>query len=684
MQETTIKDLCTSFPKTANKQSPLENVATKIFNPNIGAPYIQSSRDPELRYKIPLSIVASSHHNRIVEDFDNYGPNEQFLINKILFTPAHLLLIIGGIGVGKTTFTHFFLGEVLSKTDTQNESIQKYGACSIYFDFLDCGNRIPVSDNSSTIRESFIDALCTRVLAELDNRFFDLEDEVGTVWQSLIEEYASSYQKPDAIAYIMTEIRKEEAENKHLAKDYEATIAKRKDIRKKIDGDSDRRLSYVQLLLRYVREEYFQSSRAGLLLFIDNVDREPSLTQAEVLRTLKTFARTSGGRTIMTMRQTTYYQQYDDGLSEPVDIVPYCGPMPLEIVNTRLGNFLKDHQTYSEFYEPALLPNLVKGIRSLKNRYLSNDSFSNLFKCLCGHSVRKGLLLGQRLVDNSVYDPASYRTGHDTFIGLGDVLRATLVGTEDIFHTSPGNIVNNVFQVGDNYKRAHLIKLRILRQISAAEDEGIRVGRVIEIMTGFNYPRPTICSAINEMKSPSKRLIWSDSVRGEFADEKALNDFRNTRLYMSTAGRSYFESLYSNIDYVQEVMLDTKVHPEHFRKGWKYDRLEDRFTLLLEFLTYLSSREADEVEHFVSNVFCAKDYVAVFKSSELLTKKMYIDIKDRVDKILTAVADGARNNKRREELIEFRTGQLALYENRIIMLENFEYRIFENSKSRDR
>lgn len=679
---TTLKDLCSTFPKTSIHQSPLDNVAATVFDTSTEYRYIHSVYPPEERYGIHVNqSLVQNHHNYIVPNFINYGPNEQYLINKILYSPCNLIYIIGGIGVGKTRFTHFLINEVLPGIIEQNGSLQKNGPCSIYYDFLEDGNVLPVPDDSSSIRAAFLDSFCDRIEAELyAHNFFDLDDEVGLIWDELLEEYKNDHKKHVALSFIISQLRNDGAERKELVENYSLAIEKRKNIRQKIISDQGRRVSYLALLLKYARQKFFNSNPAGLLLIIDNVDRESSLVQQEVKRVIKPFARVSGARTVVNARQTTFYQQFnDDGSSDPVDVIPYCGASPYEILKERIDDFLADNKSYQDFYNPNILPYLIDGIKYIRENLIITESFKNLFSNLCGRSVRKGLILGQNLINNSVYDPSKIHDHHPNpqdgiNVKIGDVLRALLVGTDAIFRTSPNHVTDNIFEVGSYPGNSYLLKLRILKLIYCSGDLGVNIKRLISNMCGFGFSLEMICSAVNELKNENKRLLWSDAVRMNFKEEDFVN-YGPTHLFLSSSGMSYIESLFTNIDYIQEVMLDTRVEASSFGQGWRYDVLEDRFELILKFLTMLSLFDQEEVELFIAENG-EEEYYSCFGSKDLITKIMFCKVKDRVDKILSSVVKNQKRGSRKDWLRDFRARHLGIYEDRIITLKNFEDQIF--------
>lgn len=666
----TLRELCSKFPKVSKPQNALDNVAAKLFLTNHDIPFVQSKVFVDERYGLSAENSILGHHNEIFPNYDVLGPNEKFLINKVFFSPSYLLYIIGGIGVGKTRFAHFMMSEVIPQALEIDSNAKEHKPCIVYYDFLQEGSKIPERLDSNSIRTIFLDSFCDQIEAEIYSlKFFDLEQEIGTIWDAIIDEYENIRRKPSSVSHIISQMNVYEATHDQLAKDYKVVIEKRKTIRQKIASDLGQRLSYLGVLLQYIKNYYYSNNPIGVTVIIDNVDREPSLIQQAVKLIAKSFARISTCRTIINARQTTYYQQFDDGSSDPIDVVPYCGPLPLDVVNERIDDFLSNPKRFENFYSPQLMPNLIEGMRFIRDHYMTTQVFHELFDSLCGHSIRKGLILAQNIVCNSVYDPTLIQQGSS--VSIGDFLRAILVGTDDIFQANPEHIIENIFNVESYPVKSYLLKVRILRLIKNAGNNGITINRMIDVMNCFGYSLPMLCDALNEMKSQNKRLIWSDGVRLNYDGEDDLVSRGSTRLYISTAGKGYITNLISNIDYIQEIMLDTKVDSDVFGSGWDYSSLEDRFELILRFLTVLNRQDQAEVGAFV-NIRGINEYKSLFGDNHLVTTNMLTMTKKRVERILNSIIERYSSGERRISMVHFKDTHLRIYADRIITSQNFE------------
>ena len=667
-----VKDLCLTFPKKTQRQGATDNIAVSIFNPKESAyKFIQSKHSPSERYGIDVDRNLLQMRNDRIPNFSELGPNERFLINKIFFTPIRLLYIIGGIGVGKTSFSQFLIESVLSKI-VIDTGIKSFPPLLIYYDFLEEGRDLDAFSKSEEVIDLFTNSFCDLIEAKLElYNYFSLEDEVTDIWDDLIAEYENTtINMPTAISFILSNIREREGWlTKRHTEMYINTLNVRKSIRHELRKKSRLRMSYLALLLKYIKRAYYNDDSLGVLIIVDNVDRETSLVQQTIKRLLKPFARTSQCQIVVNARQTTYYQQFDDGSSEPIDTAPYCGPTPREVINSRIDYFFDNYLEYKNQYDISFLESIRDGLRYIQRTALRSNLFTTLFDSICGNSIRKGLILAQYIVNNSVYDISSnYKTIKPT-----DVTRAILVGTQDVFQSSDNKIIDNLFQVEGYFGNSYLIKIRILRLLSSHK-HGLKINRILDVLYGFQYDLPMICKAINELKALNKRLIWSDSVKYDFKDENDLIEHGSTSLYISTAGLGYINSLIYDLNYIQEVMLDTKVPKSFFGEGWDYSQLYERLTLVYKFLQMLNTFDIVEIRSYMSE-YSITDYEYVCHDPGLITKRMFISMKHSFEKILNSIIEKDPKN---DANIQFRDKYLGYFESKIIELDYFEQELWKH------
>jgi hypothetical protein len=671
-----LKDLCASFPKVARLQSSMDNVGTEMFKPLRGGRYIQSSTPPERRYGIAVDQVSLKHHNIHLDDFHTtYGPNEQYLINKILYTPHNLIYVIGGIGVGKTTFTHFLITEVMSKLRHEVTHETSKCPCPIYFDFLQLGAATFEKSDFEKIQLTFSNLLCDQIESEIAlKEHLNTEQEVGAVWETMISDDSSSYQRNAAVSFIISKLRNEEADGKALTREYEQTISKRKGIRGQIVADPTLRRFYLAALLKYIKLKYYSDHPGCFLIIVDNIDREPTAVQHAIKMVLKPFARASTIKVVVNARQTTFYQSLDDGMSEPLDQVAYCGAGPLDIVLARIDDFLENSEKYSAFYSPSALPALVKGMRELRDSFLKRDWFSSFFLSFTGRSIRKALILAQHLVDNSVYDPSEIGQSGRNSIRQNDVMRAIMVGANNTYSWSEAGLIDNLYDVHEKVDNAYLIKPRILRILSVREDVGLKVKPLHTILNALGYEAEVIIDALNELMPASKRMIWSDEVK-RFDDVQDLVGHAHAHLFVTMIGKGYDRCLYKTLAYIQEVMLDTTVDSIEFGHGWDYGKMEDRLKLVSLFCAMLQECDFREVKLFV-NSYGPESYRRDFGSSQLISKEILEAVNHEVQAILKFVSSQSQRYAH-GTFADFLAEHSSFYQDRIVRAIRFEAEYLE-------
>lgn len=369
-----LKQLCLNMPKVARQHSPLDNLAAAVFNTRVSDSYVSSSANPERRYGVALDADWLRHHNELVEDFDSYGPNERYMVNKILYSPLPLLHVVGGVGVGKTRFMHFYKSHVLPLLP----ALLPDGPPSfhVYFDFLRAN--IPKTKDPRVIDEAFRNAFCDRLASEIYRRqYFTIEREVIEVWEEMLADGGMLGADNNALDFIATQLRIQSAEKRDLEVDYSRALAARRNILARIHEDPYKRTSYLAVLCAFVNRAFYGGGYTHFAIIIDNVDRENAAVQSQVRHILKPFAQTSAVRVVITMRHTTYRQQFDDLLSDPVDVVAYCGPSPLDVVQARLLHFVSNLPAYAQYYHPEALDDVARGCQHIRTVLTTQDSCRN-------------------------------------------------------------------------------------------------------------------------------------------------------------------------------------------------------------------------------------------------------------------------------------------------------------------
>ena len=83
--------------------------------------------------------------------------------------------------------------------------------------------------------------------------YMSRDEEIGQVWEDMLEEDSNKRDKNTALSFIAAQLRTENAGAGRLKTDYQATIEKRAEIRKRVVGDPTYRRFYVAALIKYIK-----------------------------------------------------------------------------------------------------------------------------------------------------------------------------------------------------------------------------------------------------------------------------------------------------------------------------------------------------------------------------------------------------------------------------------------------
>lgn len=692
-----IKTLCKPEPKR-KENSALDSLATIIFNQESKDRYqfIRSSTPPETRYGIEVKntrIFLSPY----LSSSDGLGPNEEWLISKIFDQSTTLTYIVGGVGVGKSSFTNFLINEILPKINHSTNADVSHCPSAIKFDFLDqkIADVFPAHDPKAA-RRKFEELICVRIKSVLaTKRFFTLEEEITSVWTALIKSNETSSSSNPAIDDLIIELFERQADDSRLNHHRAEILASRRQIRNQILS-SENAIFYYAAILKHLKESLFHGHLPCLLLIIDNIDSTPPPLQVAIEASLKPFAKHSQVRTIFTVRQTTYYQGSNywysgyENFSRLVDHVPYCGADPVQVFRERLSSFLNKGYIYnlcSEVYETPVLEKIRLRLSKMEESFLRSVTFKEIFSKFCGHSNRKGLKLAQNLILNSVYDlladgpnPVEVYVDGVYPLRISDIVKALIIGSSDTFEYKHDGVIENIFHTHSKPNESNLIKIRILRAI-ANHSNGMPVDKLRDIMQWFGYSKELILKSLDEMLNKEKRLIWINAGPAHFKTlEDLLAKKAHSELHINSIGLGYTDLLFKSLFYVEEVMLDTSVSKEQFGSDWSHGGLINSFKLVNNFCNYLLHQDITEMKKFKS-LFPGSDYSDFYQeifSDRWITSEIVENIAHDVDGVLKhSIGSGS---SKRDVLVTFRKSQAASYAERLNWISLQEREFFNSSK----
>jgi hypothetical protein len=164
-------------------------------------------------------------------------------------------------------------------------------------------------------------------------------------------------------------------------------------------------------------------------------------------------------------------------------------------------------------------------------------------------------------------------------------------------HWRPNTGLEHLFRVSSRETGELLVKSRILCYLGRTEQGQRRVSEVVNALRLFGYDEDIILDAMNDMMK-----IWNQLIRSNGFDhyeDAALKKYNGDRVQLTDIGHGYINHLIHNIDYLQEVMLDTYVDDDHFPKSISYGYLIDKFRLVRLFLDEIRRTDVSEMQQFL-------------------------------------------------------------------------------------
>lgn len=593
-----LGDLLAS-PPSGGTQFNLDNLAVATFPvgiESVAAQYCASSTISRTRYGIRIDSSLSKQHNSYIKEFELLAENEKHLINKVMFSANPIVMIVGAIGSGKTTFCRLLrerLSESFVPGTTQHPAV-------VYVDLLKEDEHSFYGADEPVILEAFY-SYFSMALSEAVQRFYSLDEEITTVWDRI----CSRAEPPRGSAFrsLVDELRTRRLENWYESKeypDYESMLTARSQIRERIRGNKRMYANYLAELLEDSRFNIFSGTRWGVVVLIDNIDQLSLTAQQCLRRTVEPLLRTCDVRSVIMMRQSTFRMTFSDGYSYPVDVVPHIGPMPSAALRTRLQWAARANYSIYGLADDASLRQYVVALEGLFDHA---SALSEFVDCACGFSVRKAFVIAQHLFTS----PFVSLTSID--LDIHRLKRAMICATDGRYSWDTRGIFDNLFSLHSVGPPCYLLKLRILHMLTESTDHRpVLLRNITTKLTAFGYQTGELRIALNEMMADSKRLVWTDSVL-VFPDVNSFNAAAGSALFLSKAGRGMLR-LSVDLDYVEEVMLDTPVDASDFG-GARFDTLVGRMRALYLFLKLLWRTDQNEVIEFADG-HKLEDYAAIF------------------------------------------------------------------------
>ncbi len=524
-----------------------EYLAQKVFNPSpdrkdIEDYYIQSQ---PLADRPPFMEL-------FPQRTPSLGEHEVKLIGKLLEPQRPVLVIVGPLGSGKTTLKNYIALNLIQNRKHCEKCRPPRERLIAHIDFNEHTNLNSVPEHE--LNTEVYKILCNELKSRLNlARPLSENDEFDDFWKQQIEEYKEQKSSSMAFRNIISL-----AQNPEKLFDFTQKNEQLNNERKLLLANffiyPEIYLDYLIRLWRFIIQYHYCGSFGCGFVLLDNLDRVYPTVQRKVIEAVHTHAR-MGGPTFMILVRPETFDIVGLGTGI-IDVENQNGPKPFDVISQHLNKFCADPEKY---YSPdAGLPHqqfeiLIKYLESVKRAIYTDPHqvFSKFMDNVCGKSIRIGHLIAQ-----SFFYASRAEMMNDS-VNVHDLIRLCIRGDSPQLIWKPNGVIEHLFRVSTQTTSGLLIKPRILRYLGRSERTRRKFGEIHNVITGFGYDNSIITDAINDLMNTNHQLIRSNGF--DYYGNRALQISGGDNLRLTETGKGYSDYLLSDLDYIQEVMLDTYV-----------------------------------------------------------------------------------------------------------------------------
>lgn len=483
---------------------------------------------------------------------------------------GEVILLLGRVGSGKTTFVNHFLRIDLKDT------FEKHFLVTLDFRLLEKGQEV---------RKFFYDAL--RVVLSRSELFTSLSSKhLRKVYAAEINELSTG-----PLAGLERANRKR----------FEEKIADF--LMAKYSEPED----YLTRTLRYLADK--QNVRCVLVL--DNVDQLDGALQQDIF----TFAHSVAGRThslaLVTMWEETYLRSKRGGALSAYQTMAYAIPPTsvVDIIDRRLEYMLQqlNETGIARFLLPdeSLVKDVEDFLRLVRQSLLHNKKRTRFFlESVAMGNLRRAMDVFALFLNSGHSDAGKmlsiYRQDQQYDIPLHEFIKSIGLGDQRYYQSNLSSVVN-LYSISDESRPSHFTKLRLLEYLYFH-----RTRSSFAFGVGF-VPTATIKDEFGKIGTSERDIHESLKLLGSLAlVENDIYDFKtiSSAYRVTPAGRYYMRYLAGRFQYLDLVLQDTPISDgdtfQIIKKLISSREMEERFQRVTAFVKYLSNEEDREYSAIVS------------------------------------------------------------------------------------
>jgi hypothetical protein len=576
------------------------------------------------------------------------GPVETDLVNFAQSPHPTLVVLIGGMGSGKSTTLRYVLDKHLDHH-------------AVIFCNLDANVQLNAA-GISEVSDHVVAHLLADYISTPLNKYISPDEEITTFWTWLLSEEAAMLPSIHIFSTSQNRLRDELKGN--WRSESPAALDIRLQCKQMIQQNPLGNLTYQAARIDYYLTQKCRGDRSALIIIIDNVDPLPPQVQFKMLDLASRVQATARCKVLISLRPLTYSSNFQ-GANRTVEVIEHVGPAVIDLIahrvrtrvldvglphfDIRLREEGREHacaEADAKRWAGEILQTLVREPRSS----LRGDPSARMFiDGVCGYSLRAGLVLASDIFASPILSSIDViDTDHSKHrVRDHEIIRAALTGASECFVGKNGRVIDNVFDLGSGVTSCSCTcKIRLLKRLAAATNNICTVGQVRQHLACFGYNDQAIREAINATIAQSKRLAWSDSV----AQYVSLDGYQNTTLQISKAGLFYLNYAMFNLEYVQEVHVDVLL-PEGETLEHDPRRFSERLRSLELFIRYLVQQDQLEVKRVLLNNE-AHEYVSTYDEGMLFSSEIVEALERQVTNIGRALMQGKQGTEKRGDVQE--------------------------------
>jgi hypothetical protein len=553
-------------------------------------PHLPSTAADEPFFSVVTGEYERPKHRGVVLDDSDLGVYERVILSALAWSPYTVHCLVGEMGSGKTAVSKYIVKVLKRKKHKLCEHCETRKVCEPVVIRLDFNEGF-TSEAETALKNTFRRRLYEQLRTELRAQFKT---------HLKVDDFVLFSQKPDVRAHfaVFDEFFERTDDdswaklpNYKRANELFSYIAR--------TSDMEHKLEMLMRLLRYIVLSVRREPACGVLIF-DNLDRLSSESQMTLLLEIFALQRHARFGILIPLRRTTF-EKLASQRAYSFGVINHNGPDPLLIASSRIRHYLAGFDAeplttnVDARYAPALRARLEHVAQLLEAT--APNRIVELIRGLSGESVRLGLHVIQRMFINNVISWDAGPRNPD------ELAWALLTGPNAHLRLDINDqLVANVFTNGQSNKPSLLV-IRILGILHEFEKNPAKrtIGNLLTIGRAVGgWSQRDIIEAVNYLLRDHRPLVWVDG-RSKFVVAKdATNPSSREILFLTSAGRRYFQHLIMSLNYFQDAVLGLDWDSAGVPLSVHMDDLDSRFRTLRACLRQLQEMDRREVQAFLA------------------------------------------------------------------------------------